>query len=196
MGIEMKRMDKKEIRDIIKNKLLNITPDLRIKITSDITTQLFASKLWKDAKAVGVTVSGGFEWDTAAIIERGWQDGKTMAVPKCIPEFRRLEFYKLESFEQLENNFYNLQEPDPERSSRVEKQEMDLLIVPGLAFDKRGYRVGFGGGYYDRFLTDFPNTTISIFYSKQLLDHLPIEPFDIPVQALLTEKGFIKKEDR
>lgn len=196
MGTEMGQMDKKEIRDVIKDELLNITPDLRKEITNDMAAQLFASKLWKEAKVVGVTVSGGFEWDTAAIIEQGWQDGKTIAVPKCIPEFRRLEFYKLESFHQLENSFYNLQEPDPEQTSRVEKQEMDLLIVPGLAFDKRGYRVGFGGGYYDRFLTDFPNSTISIFYSKQLLDHLPNESFDIPVQALLTERGFIKKEDR
>ncbi len=188
-------MDKKAIRKGIKNKLLNISLDLRERISNDMVTQLFASELWREAKVVGVTVSGGFEWDTAAIIERGWQEGKTMVVPKCIPEFRKLEFYKLENFEQLEESFYNLREPNPKRTSRVEKQEIDLLIVPGIAFDKRGYRIGFGGGYYDRFLTDFPNKTISIFYSEQLFDHLPNTSFDIPVQALLTENGFIKKEE-
>lgn len=189
-------MDKKEIREIVKDKLINIAPDLREEITKNIAGQLFASKEWKGADTIGITVSGGFEWDTTSIIEKGWREGKIITVPKCIPEVRRLDFYQLKNFNQLEQSFFNLREPNPQLSEKVKNEDIDLLIVPGLGFDRRGYRVGFGGGYYDRFLEDFPNKTISIFYSEQLFECVPDESFDIPVQSLLTEKGSVKETDK
>lgn len=184
-------MDKKALRRLGKEILANLSNEEREAITEKLANQLFASKLWKEANTIGITVSAGFELDTTPIIEQGWNEGKTIAVPKCIPESRRLDFYGLETFEQLEDSFYNLREPNPQLTEIVDKQEIDLLIVPGLIYDNRGYRVGFGGGYYDRFLVDYPNKTISVFYSKQLTEKTPHETFDIPVQHLLTEKGFV-----
>lgn len=186
-------MNKKELREDIKTKLINLDSNTREEISNKLAEHLLQSDLWKNASTVGITVSGGIEWDTEPIIRQGWKEGKRMVVPKSIHKTRELHFYQLEDYDQLEVVYYNLREPNPEVTERVDKQEIDLLIVPGLVYDKRGYRVGFGGGYYDRFLADFTNKTVSMFYSKQLVDELPDESFDIPVQTLLTENGFISK---
>lgn len=151
---------------------------------------LTASDVWKKAETIGITVAQGFEWDTKPIIEAGWKENKTVAVPKCEPKEKRLTFYTLEEYDQLEVVYYNLLEPKPDASLKLTKQKIDVLIVPGLLFDKQGYRIGFGGGFYDRFLTDFPNTTVSLLHSSQLMEDLPKEEFDIPVQYLITENGW------
>ena len=184
-------MDKKELRKYAKNLLSSLSMDKRKEISAMLVENLTTSEIWKNANTIGVTVSGGLEWDTTPIIEQGWREGKIIAVPKCIPETRGLDFYRLEAFQQLDESYFNLREPIPEQTVKISKEKIDLLIVPGLIYDKRGYRVGFGGGYYDRFLADFPNKTVSILYSGQLKDEIPNEPFDIEVQHLITENGFI-----
>lgn len=89
------------------------------------------------------------------------------------------------------DGYFGLDEPDVKKTTPVKKDAIDLLIVPGLVFTKKGYRVGFGGGYYDRYLTDFTQPTVSLVHTKQFVEDFPIEPFDIPVQYLVTEKGII-----
>lgn len=185
-------MNKKELRDIAKEKLTGLDASQRKEVQEKLISNLTSSEQWKQANTIGVTVSGGFEWDTEPIIQKGWAEGKTVVVPKCFPKERRLDFYKLESFEQLEESFFNLREPNPEVTTKIDKQAINLLIVPGLLYDKRGYRIGFGGGYYDRFLADFLNHTVSILYSEQLLEDIPNESYDIAVQQLITEDGFVK----
>lgn len=132
-----------------------------------------------------------FEWDTKAIIESAIKAGKTVCTPKCFPKMRLLKFYQFSTFDELEVVYYNLLEPKAEEANYIEKNEIDLLIVPGVMFDKKGYRIGFGGGYYDRFLTDFTNTTVSLSSIGQLVESLPIEKFDLPVQYVITDQGII-----
>lgn len=185
-------MEKIDLRNLAKDKLTNLGSEKRAKIEEEIIQNLITSELWKQANTIGVTVSAGFEWDTKPLIRRGWKEDKIVAVPKCVPDVRKLDFYKLDHFDQLEASYFNLREPNPYETVKVDKQEIDLLIVPGLVFDEQGYRVGFGGGYYDRFLTDYPNRTVSLLYSGQLVAEVPKESFDIPVEHLITENGFIK----
>lgn len=186
-------MDKKSLRQRGKNLLSELDDDKRKIISEKLILNLTTSNLWKEAVTIGVTVSGGFEWNTIPIIEKGWQEGKTIVVPKCFPKNRELVFYRLESFDQLEESFFNLREPIPEKTVKVDKEKIELLVVPGLLYDERGYRIGFGGGYYDRFLADFPNETVSIFYSEQLINEVPNEEYDIPVRHLITENGFVAR---
>ena len=87
---------------------------------------------------------------------------------------------------------FGISEPDTQKAKEIDKNQIDLLLVPGLIFTRDGYRIGFGGGYYDRFLTDFVQPTVSLASTKQLVDDFPVEPFDIPVNYLLTEEGFVK----
>ena len=185
-------LDKVNLRNLAKDNLTNLDMEKKAEIEKEIIQNLINSELWKQATTVGITVSAGFEWDTEALIKEGWKEGKTVVVPKCVPDVRRLDFYKLDHFEQLEASYFNLREPNPSETVKVDKQEIDLLVVPGLVFDERGYRVGFGGGYYDRFLTDYPNRTVSLLYSGQLVAEVPKESFDIPVEYLITENGFVK----
>ncbi|MCF3941962.1 5-formyltetrahydrofolate cyclo-ligase [Oceanobacillus alkalisoli] len=185
-------MDKVNLRNLAKDNLTNLDMEKKAEIEKEIIQNLINSELWKQATTVGITVSAGFEWDTEALIKEGWKERKTVVVPKCVPDVRRLDFYKLDHFEQLEASYFNLREPNPSETVKVDKQEIDLLVVPGLVFDERGYRVGFGGGYYDRFLTDYPNRTVSLLYSGQLVAEVPKESFDVPVEYLITENGFVK----
>lgn len=148
--------------------------------------QLVSSEYWEKAHTIGITISQGLEWDTKPIIEKAWEDGKSVAVPKCLAN-KQMAFYLLDHFQQLEKGLYNIPEPNPDKTKKVEKKEIDLLIVPGVAYDIKGFRIGFGGGYYDRFLVDFPNETISILSHIQLTEQIPIESFDIPVRHIVTE---------
>lgn len=184
--------DKEQLRTDMKTKLKNISQTEKYEIESRLFDQLFLSDFWEDAKVIGITISQLFEWNTQPIIEEAWRVEKTVVVPKCYPKQKELKFYKFRSNNQLEVVYFNLLEPIPKASNLVDNDLIDLLIVPGLIFDKQGYRIGFGGGYFDRFLVSFPNKSLSIVSNIQLVDHIPTEEFDIPVQHLITETGIIK----
>ncbi|PAQ14826.1 5-formyltetrahydrofolate cyclo-ligase [Bacillaceae bacterium SAOS 7] len=153
-----------------------------------IARQLGSLPLWQSAETIAVTVSQVPEVDTWALITRGWEEGKNIVVPKCDPSDRSMTYYHLTSFCELEMVYSGLYEPDPTQTNRVDAKTIDLLIVPGLAFDKKGYRLGFGGGYFDRFLEHFEGKTVALLFSQQLLTEVPTETYDLPVQQLITEK--------
>lgn len=102
-----------------------------------------------------------------------------------------MEFKKISSFNQLESVYYGLLEPVAE-TAKASKEELDALIVPGLAFTKEGYRLGFGGGYYDRFLSNYRGDTLALTYELQLMDELPIEVHDLAVGKLITPSKVIR----
>lgn len=152
---------------------------------------LFQLDLWKNASIIGITVSKGFEWDTKQIIQQGWKENKVIAVPKCYPTDKTMTYYQITSFEQLEVVYAGIEEPIIERTSPVKVELLDLCIVPGVVFDKSGYRIGFGGGYYDRMLPTTQAPTLSICSELQIVPSLPKESHDLPVDYLVTEKGII-----
>jgi 5-formyltetrahydrofolate cyclo-ligase len=183
---------KKDIRKGIIETLQKITDTDKKAIEQKLYEHLFQSDVWKNAETVGITISRGFEWNTRPIIEEGWKLGKTIAVPKCYPDEKKLVFYQLHSFDELETVYYNLLEPIPYEQNKLVKNKINLIIVPGVVFNQNGYRIGFGGGYYDRFLSDYEGNTISLLHEKQLVDDIPVENHDIPVNRLITESGFLK----
>lgn len=184
-------MNKREYRKEATTYLKSLSTKEKQQIEGMLTANLLNSSLWEHANTIGVTLAQGFEWTTKSIIEAAWSQYKRVCVPKCYPEESVLEFYQLNSFDQLEVGYYNLLEPNPEISTWVAKNEMDLMLVPGLLFDSNGYRIGFGGGYYDRFLVGYQHITASLSSTAQLVDKLPRNQFDIPVQYLITEKEII-----
>lgn len=126
--------------------------------------------------------------------QAGLDGREKVCIPKSIHKSRALHFYEIISFQQVEKGYFDLLEPVVSETRRVDNSEIDLMIVPGLAFTRQGYRIGFGGGYYDRFLKDFKHTTVSLLHSNQLVKSFPIETFDMPVQYLVTEKGLMQAE--
>ncbi|ASN05230.1 5-formyltetrahydrofolate cyclo-ligase [Virgibacillus necropolis] len=182
-------MNKSELRNKAITYLKSLSDEEKLAVEGKITNQLIQSDLWKKSSSIGITISQGFEWNTKTIIDTAWKEDKQVSVPKCDPSIKALTFYQLKTYEQLEVVYYNLKEPDPSISKFIEKNQLDLLIVPGLVFDQKGYRIGFGGGYYDRFLKDFSNTTVSLVSNDQLTQEIPREEFDLPVDYIVTETG-------
>lgn len=144
-----------------------------------------------NSNTIGLTISRKKEVDTKSIIQSLWELGKNVAVPKCNPKNHSMDFYLITNFEQLETVYLDLQEPIPEKTVYINKKNIDVLIVPGVVFDNKGYRIGYGGGYYDRYLKDYNGTLFSLAFQLQIVDQLPKETHDIPVHYILTEKGKI-----
>lgn len=188
------RIEKEEIRKDVIRSLQAFSEKEKKEIEQQLYATLFASKLWAKAKTVGLTLSKGFEWNTTPIIEQAWEEGKKVVVPKSVHASRALHFYQIEQFDQVEEGYFGLDEPIPERTERLDKDEIELMIVPGVVFTERGYRIGFGGGYYDRFLADYPNATLSLIHSNQLVDRIPVEAHDIPVKFLITERSMLSTD--
>ncbi|WP_231889846.1 5-formyltetrahydrofolate cyclo-ligase [Oceanobacillus sp. Castelsardo] len=183
-------LNKTELRKRTINKLKYLSEDEKLEIEQQLRNNLLGSDIWQKAKTIGITISQGVEWDTTTLIEKAWDERKAVCVPKCLPN-KEMVFYLINDFHQLEKGLYEILEPNPKKTSKVKKQNIDLLIVPGVVFDQNGYRIGFGGGYYDRFLVDFPNETISLASHLQVIDRIPTDFYDLPVKCIITEEGMI-----
>ncbi|WP_342472601.1 5-formyltetrahydrofolate cyclo-ligase [Metasolibacillus sp. FSL H7-0170] len=184
-------MDKKQIRQEVRSKL-NAISDIDYRERSfAIGKQLMQQPSIIEGKTIAVTISTKPEVDTIAIIEALWQQGKTVAVPKCHPKTREMTFYAIEGFFQLETVYMDLREPIPTITELIERDTIDAIIVPGIVFDKKGYRIGYGGGYYDRYLPGYQGTLLALAFSEQLAEHVPTEAHDVPVHTIITETGYI-----
>jgi 5-formyltetrahydrofolate cyclo-ligase len=156
-----------------------------------IAKNLYNLENWSQAKMIGITISKPPEVDTYQIIRAAWESGKEVVIPKCLPKEKLLSFRKITNFSQLESVFYGLLEPKIEETIEVKPEDIDLLIVPGLAYTRNGYRLGFGGGYYDRFLTDYKGNTLSLAFHIQVIPQFDIEHHDIPVSKIITNHEVI-----
>jgi len=188
-------IDKKEIRNHMKAKLTRLSKPVYEDLSNKIAQTLFIQEDWKEANVVGITISRFPEVDTYHIIRKAWEAGKQVAVPKCLPSERKLAFRIITHFSQLESVYYGLSEPIESKTAKIEPNDIDLLIVPGLGFTREGCRLGFGGGYYDRFLPDYHGKTISLAFDLQLIPTIPVEEHDQPVQKIITNHEVIIVND-
>lgn len=177
-------MDKQTIRISKITALQNLSPEKRAIYNDDLLKQLVESREWKGATTIAVTLSRFPEVNTDLIIRTAWQAKKTIAIPYSGPS-RQLSFYEYTPETKLEKSKFGLWEP-ADRESPLQKTGLDFILVPGLAFSQEGYRIGFGGGYYDRYLEAFSGMTASLLYPFQIDEQVSslIEPFDIPIQKL------------
>ncbi len=160
--------------------------------SASILEQLTATEEYSSARVIGVTVSRFPEVDTFALIESAWKSGKQVAVPKCIADTREMDFRLITSIDDLETVYMDLKEPIISRTVSIDKGQIDLQIVPGVVFSDEGYRIGFGGGYYDRYLTDYEGDRVSLAFEIQTSHEVPVEEHDIPVNKIITEKSKIQ----
>lgn len=178
-------MDKNQMRKKMTEKIGDLSQDQRQAIESNLRDQLTSSPEWKEAQVIGITLSYELEWDTYEIIKQAWAEGKEVATPKSIHKTRQMIFYKIDSFDQTKEGYMGILEPKTDQAKECPKKEIDLLVVPGRVYTEEGYRIGFGGGFYDRFLTDFQGNTVSQLWEGQLVDDIPTNKYDQPVQKLL-----------
>ena len=183
-------MEKSELRKKYKKSLDTLNRCTYEQNSYVISKRLKELKEFKEANTIAITISRFPEVDTWQIIRHLWDIGKQVVVPKCVPQTKEMVFKQITSFTQLESVYFGLYEPI-DVTSEIKKTDLDLIIVPGLAFTKQGYRLGFGGGYYDRFLLKYEGIKISLAFSEQIKENLPIEDHDIPVDIIITESNKI-----
>lgn len=143
------------------------------------------------AKGIGAFASTPGEINTYPILEGVLGSGKKLYLPRVDRSKTHFDFYPVPDFKNLTTGAFGILEPPGNNPATWE--EIDLVLVPGLAFDPKGHRLGFGKGYYDRVLPLLKKSalTIGLGYSFQLVEQVPAAGHDIPLKAVLTEKGFI-----
>ncbi|MBF0909774.1 MAG: 5-formyltetrahydrofolate cyclo-ligase [Atopobium sp.] len=153
-----------------------------------ITQKLLVTSEYSEATTVLTYVSVSSEVSTRMFIECALRDGKTVAVPRCLPG-HCLEFVAIASVEQLVAAPFNLLEPAKELPALTEDQKNNsICIVPALLVDAKGYRLGYGAGFYDRFLSTYPGKKICLAYQQSLSrTTLPHTAFDVAVDVVITE---------
>lgn len=134
-------------------------------------------------------ISNNIEVDTIKILENAINSGKTVLAPKCIVATKQMEFYIINSISDLVLGAYNILEPNISKCKIDYNLDNSVCFVPALAFDNLGYRLGFGMGYYDRFLSNFNGQKIGLCYSECIYDKLPCNNFDTKVDVLITENN-------
>lgn len=160
----------------------------RSVLDNRITQKLLATSEYAEATTVLTYVSVSSEVSTRMFIECALRDGKTVAVPRCLPG-HCLEFVAIASLEQLVAAPFNLLEPAKELPAVTEDQKNNsICIVPALLVDTKGYRLGYGAGFYDRFLSTYPGKKICLAYQQSLSrTTLPHTEFDVAVDMVITE---------
>lgn len=159
--------------------------------STQIANQLFQTSFWHDSHTIMLYLSFQNEVATDLIYQQGWLEGKMMLAPICSAQEGIMEMSSLTSFSQLEHNRYGIRELPYHLQQTVPADMIDLCLIPGIAFDHKGNRLGFGVGYYDRYLSNIrPQVKrIALAYECQISPSLlPTDTYDLPMDYILTEK--------
>ncbi len=179
-----------------KHKINRRSMDKNDKLSKDfkIFQNFILSDLFLKSDVILTYVSSEIEVDTRNIIEYSLSVGKKVAVPVSISDDFSLKFYFINSINDLHVGYFSILEPDVNicELCNVNKLSNLLCIVPGLAFDFSGHRVGYGKGYYDRFLKKHKCKTVGFCYEVDLIESVNKNQYDIPVNSILTEKRILK----
>ena len=175
-------MDKKALRKEIREKKRAMSLQEIEEKSKALAEQFLRSELYQKAKSVYGYLPYNQEVRTTAMLRQAQQEGKRVAVPKVYGD--EMKFIWLDDLEQVEKGYSNI--PEPIADGPEADDPTALVLMPGLAFDREGHRIGYGGGFYDKFLAAEPgHPTLALCYDFQMLPKLETEEFDIPVDVVL-----------
>lgn len=184
--------EKKKIRQRMLYYRRNIPPDKLLSFNHKIHTLFLNSSHYQSATTILFYVSLPGEVDTHFLIQKALKSEKRVIVPITDRYSRNLVLSEIKKFPcELHRSTYGVMEPHPDFYRYMSPSELDLIIMPGVAFDRHGHRIGFGGGYYDNFLKKVPASIprIALAFQFQVLDTIPREIWDKKTQYLITEEG-------
>ncbi|MFW2489532.1 5-formyltetrahydrofolate cyclo-ligase [Clostridium chromiireducens] len=188
--------DKKTLRKEILTKRKDIDNVEKEKMDKKILNKFYESKFYKDSTNIFVYISYDSEIDTRLIINKALKDNKKIYVPRTEFETRIMDAVEIKSFDNLIKSNYGILEPSKNEPC-INPNELDLIVVPGVAFDRNGGRMGYGAGFYDRYFKKITKDNIeriiklALAYNFQVLDKVPMNEQDVPVDFIITEKEFI-----
>ena len=177
---------KASIRKSVLKKMKGLERENKRKADQALIQRLRSLPAYQEASVIATYLSFPHEVDTSFLIDAAQADGKQV-IPKTYSK-GRMEFAVYDP-QKLKPTAFGLLEPE-DGSQAIDQSEIDLIHVPGVAFQKDGYRLGYGGGYYDRYLADFDGATVSTIYACQEVNFLPAS-HDIPVQEVLVDESTI-----
>lgn len=181
------REEKKKFRGLVTERKNQTSEDECREMSAKIHEKIYALPEYQNAKTVFTYMDMPKEVEMRPFIERCWADGKTVAVPKVV-KGRRMIFYKIDSFDCLAPGAMGIYEPVSEKCEDLDCAENALMIMPGVAFDKNRHRIGYGGGYYDRYLAAHKeHPTVAVCYHFQVFDEIPHDETDILPEKVLTD---------
>lgn len=183
-------------KTVLRKKFIALRDSLSNEYRSDcdskIAERLISSDEYALVDKLFIYVSAKNEIETFSIINRALYDGKKVAVPYC--SNKTMNFYYIESVNDLKCVQFGIPTIDISKASLAVPDENSLCIVPALSFDKQGNRLGYGGGYYDRFLSENKIKSVGLCRDISIADSLPAEDFDVKINYIITDRSVIKKE--
>lgn len=175
-------MDKRALRAQIRQHKQAMTEQQITEKSEKLAALLAQSPLYAAAKTLYGYLPYNQEVRTVPMLEQALRDGKRVAVPKVYGE--EMRFIYLEDLSQVEKGYAGI--PEPVADGPVADDKQALVLMPGLAFDKKGNRMGYGGGFYDKFLQQEPtHPTVALCYDFQMVEAIPTQPHDVPVDLVL-----------
>lgn len=180
-------MNKRQLRKIIITLRNELSTEDRVLMNKKILNNIKNNNLYKEAKSIFCFIGFGSEVDTTVIIKDALEKGKKVYVPKI--ENKKMKIINIKSLDNLKSGVFGILEPE---SGEELIGSCDLILVPGVAFTIEGDRLGYGGGYYDKYIHSQGDNikTMAIAYSIQIVNHINTEEFDKKINYLLTEKDF------
>lgn len=179
--------EKATLRNHCKEMRAKMTPSYKRSLDVEIASRFLCSREYMMTDTLLTYVAKDNEVETRDIITAALTLKKRVAVPKCEGE-GVMHFYLIDSLDDLKKGYMGIMEPDTEKCKKLDCFEGALCIVPGYTFDPSGNRIGYGGGYYDRFLSDKNITTVGLCYQSFIKWDVPRENHDIPVDILVTDR--------
>ncbi len=187
MSVKTKKELRKEYIELRKSFSKAYKAELDIKITERIKSL----SEYKNAKTIFAFISKDIEVNTKEVLLDALSSGKKVAVPLCDTENTEMKFYYINSYDDLKKGYYGIMEPDKEKCKPAGYNDAELMIVPGLAFNRKGFRLGFGKGYYDRYIPDYKGITVGVCYDECIENEIMLSPFDKAVDMVVTDKNII-----
>lgn len=189
----MRRIDirplKQQLRVEIKDWRRSLPPEQKRGYDEEILRRILELPEYQACHTVLTYVSMPMEVDTHGLIRQALSEGKRVAVPRCVPGTREMEFYYIRGESDLEKGTFGVMEPVPSRCALYRREEGSICIVPALAYDCAGFRLGYGAGYYDRFLSRYQRPKIGVIYGENVYERLWHGRYDVPVDLMITEEN-------
>lgn len=189
------RDEKVMLREQYRKMREKMTDEYKRSLDIEIASRFLCTREYAESKTLITYVSRENEIDTIRIIHAAFANKKQVAVPKCEGK-GVMRFYLIDSMDDLVMGYAGILEPDTSKCRLLEDFSDSVCIVPGLSFDPEGYRLGFGGGYYDRFLSTYTGVSAGLCYGSFVKWELPRESFDIAVNLLVTDRYARHTDDK
>jgi 5-formyltetrahydrofolate cyclo-ligase len=183
---------KKTLRQDIQQRISCLDAAYRRNADTAIIKALLQLPEYRQAHTLFCYIGTDREINTRPLIEQAWQDGKAVGVPLCLSP-GIMETHRITSWNDVHPGFYHIEEPQAD-TPVLQPRDIDLGIIPCVTGSCQGLRLGYGGGYYDRYLLQGTFATIMLCRSRIMTDDVPTEPHDIPIDIIISEKNVWRKE--